>query len=113
MSRERNLKFRYTSTNAGYRYSVLEAPPVLLAHVHLKGVWLGPVCVTLEIYIECRTTIEARAANKRDRTIAKTLFLNGGPIEISFSIFQQIINDPKLYLNYFLRINVHLAFLPI
>ena len=44
-------------------YSVLEAPPLLLAHVYLRGVWLRPKHVTLEIHIE-RTTIRVRVANK-------------------------------------------------
>ena len=44
---------------------VLEALPLLLAHVHLKGVQLRSTCGTS--YIKC-TTIRPRAANKSYRT---------------------------------------------
>ena len=65
------VRIKLTSYNAGYGYSIQEAPPLLVAHVRLNGVHIRPACVTF-FYLE-RTNIRARAANKQ--TIAKTLFL--------------------------------------
>ena len=49
---------------AGYPYSVLETPPLLLAHVHLGGMWLRSAHATLYIWnvllLEPEQTIDVR-----------------------------------------------------